>query len=149
MFSNSFCSHCGRGTPITTNRVLPVNELLISNEPPSPFQHGLACIFIKDVHKDIQTIDEEIAKAQAVVDGLLATREALRRQHRSHQAIFSPMHRLLHELLSEIFILCLPPFPTRISCFDAPLVLEQICWRWKSIARSTPRLWSSICLDLR
>lgn len=149
MSSNSFCSHCSRGAPITTPGILsPVNELLISNQPPLPPQRDLVYDFIREIRHDIETIDKEISRAKAVVDDLLAKRKVLREIKRRHQAIVSPLRQLPHELLSEIFIHCLPPFPTRISPSDAPLLLEQICRRWRDIARSTPTLWSSICLPL-
>ena len=50
------------------------------------------------------------------------------------------------ELLAEIFLLCLPseiskpPSPTA-----APLLVAQICRRWRSIALDLPPLWASFC----
>jgi hypothetical protein len=54
------------------------------------------------------------------------------------------------ELLAEIFFFCLPfdeamlvdPNPD-----NAPLVLCAVCRQWRSIALTTPKLWSSICID--
>ncbi|KAK6996018.1 hypothetical protein R3P38DRAFT_2371104, partial [Favolaschia claudopus] len=60
------------------------------------------------------------------------------------------------EVLDEIFYNCLPSSePTAISTFDstlfihpsctsAPLLLCQICRRWRLIAIATPRLWASL-----
>jgi hypothetical protein len=53
------------------------------------------------------------------------------------------------ELLAEIFIHCLPnddfiiPDPT-----TAPLVLCGVCHRWREIALATPRLWSSLDIEM-
>jgi hypothetical protein len=57
----------------------------------------------------------------------------------------SPVGRLFPELLSHIFGFCLPQdqyiYPTLNS---APWVLCRVCGHWRSIAISTPSLWSSI-----
>ncbi|TDL17941.1 hypothetical protein BD410DRAFT_806934 [Rickenella mellea] len=63
----------------------------------------------------------------------------------------SPAQRLIPDVLSMIFIQCLPdttkcssyPRPSR---HHAPLVLGRICRAWRDSALSTPRLWS--CLKI-
>ncbi|KAJ6490700.1 hypothetical protein C8R47DRAFT_977163 [Mycena vitilis] len=54
------------------------------------------------------------------------------------------------EILAEIFIHCLPneirPFITP-DLADAPLILCEICRRWREVAISTPRLWSALHVD--
>ncbi|KAE9395947.1 hypothetical protein BT96DRAFT_134773 [Gymnopus androsaceus JB14] len=67
--------------------------------------------------------------------------------------ILSPIRRIPFEILSDIFQLsCLPEdgiftsdydivrFTSRISC---------VCVAWRSIAHSTPQIWSKICLSVR
>ncbi|KAJ7055786.1 hypothetical protein C8F01DRAFT_1234294 [Mycena amicta] len=50
------------------------------------------------------------------------------------------------EIISEIFIHCLPASPSPPSAETAPLLLSQICTLWRDIALSTPDLWSNIVL---
>ncbi|KAJ7441326.1 hypothetical protein B0H11DRAFT_2096527 [Mycena galericulata] len=57
-----------------------------------------------------------------------------------------PMSRVPPEIISEIFLHCLPfgvdtPLPS-----EAPLLLCQISSQWRDIALSTPGLWSEISL---
>ncbi|KAJ7479409.1 hypothetical protein B0H11DRAFT_2027357 [Mycena galericulata] len=57
-----------------------------------------------------------------------------------------PMSRVPPEIISEIFLHCLPfeeaePLPS-----EAPLLLCQISSQWREIALSTPGLWSEISL---
>ncbi|KAF7975764.1 hypothetical protein HWV62_8563 [Athelia sp. TMB] len=52
------------------------------------------------------------------------------------------------ELLSKIFIHCLPCFPVDPSPYQAPLLLTQICRLWRDTAHSTPQLWSSLILHI-
>ncbi|KAK7050621.1 hypothetical protein R3P38DRAFT_2488649, partial [Favolaschia claudopus] len=53
-----------------------------------------------------------------------------------------------YELTSKIFILCLPR-NTRVrpNPRTTPLLLAQICSRWRVIALSLPELWNSLFLD--
>ncbi|KAH8115130.1 hypothetical protein DFH11DRAFT_147534 [Phellopilus nigrolimitatus] len=49
------------------------------------------------------------------------------------------------ELLSLVFIFCLPSRPSpRPTLESAPLLLIQVCKRWRDVALSTPRLWASL-----
>ncbi|KAJ7629762.1 hypothetical protein DFH06DRAFT_709750 [Mycena polygramma] len=57
-----------------------------------------------------------------------------------------PVLTLPNELVSEIFIRFLPPypgFPPLIGSYS-PTLLTQICRRWREIAVDTPALWSTI-----
>ncbi|KAJ7059839.1 hypothetical protein C8F01DRAFT_205797 [Mycena amicta] len=50
------------------------------------------------------------------------------------------------EIVSEIFIRCLPASPSPPSAETAPLLLSQICTLWRDIALDTPDLWSNVVL---
>ncbi|KAJ7727922.1 hypothetical protein B0H16DRAFT_1778190 [Mycena metata] len=50
------------------------------------------------------------------------------------------------EILSEIFVHCLPAWP-RPDPDQAPLLLCRVSRRFREVAVSTPRLWSSLCVD--
>jgi hypothetical protein len=64
---------------------------------------------------------------------------------RPTNALHSPVRLLPPELLSHIFSFCLLPEPfTRPKHNNAPWVLCLVCSYWRSIAVSTPRLWSSL-----
>ncbi|GLB42461.1 hypothetical protein LshimejAT787_1104760 [Lyophyllum shimeji] len=78
-------------------------------------------------------------QAADCVDGLHANRGTI-----------APVHLLPDEILQEIFLACLPAElrecrPTRSQ---APLLLCQVCSRWRSLALSTPQLWSSLYIYL-
>ncbi|KAF6754494.1 hypothetical protein DFP72DRAFT_990353 [Ephemerocybe angulata] len=62
----------------------------------------------------------------------------------------SPMSKLPLELLSEIFLFCLPKekYPTP-SPMTAPMLLMHVCQAWRYVARHTQELWSSIHLNYR
>ncbi|KAJ7506639.1 hypothetical protein B0H11DRAFT_2322934, partial [Mycena galericulata] len=64
-----------------------------------------------------------------------------------------PVLTLPSEITSEIFYQCLPlrgPISTySFDTLEAPLLLLQVCATWRSIAISTPRLWSHLHLYVR
>ncbi|KAJ7157205.1 hypothetical protein C8R46DRAFT_1004100, partial [Mycena filopes] len=58
------------------------------------------------------------------------------------------------EIMSEIFLRCLPPAPVESKVDQpsphpglAPLLLLRVCRTWKEIALSTPHLWDSLHLS--
>ncbi|KAJ7171954.1 hypothetical protein C8R46DRAFT_1257572 [Mycena filopes] len=51
------------------------------------------------------------------------------------------------EILAEIFVHCLPQWPYS-DARDAPHSLCCVCCQFRAVALSTPRLWSSMCIDL-
>ncbi|KAJ7208059.1 hypothetical protein GGX14DRAFT_499871 [Mycena pura] len=84
---------------------------------------------------------------------LVEERNAIRRTLDS--VAFYPILTLPQDIMEEIFYFCLPddvlgddrelvPDP-----HAAPLVLLRVCSCWRSIVLSTPRLWSSVRVNLR
>ncbi|KAF5390643.1 hypothetical protein D9757_002676 [Collybiopsis confluens] len=59
--------------------------------------------------------------------------------------------RLPVEILTEVFLLCLPSLcedPSTTASHRAPLVLTSICREWRAVAMRTPRLWKSLHIRL-
>ncbi|PPQ63637.1 hypothetical protein CVT24_004411 [Panaeolus cyanescens] len=61
---------------------------------------------------------------------------------------YGPSGRLPIELLSEIFLMCLSDTMDGHNTIDMPLLLSQICSRWRSAAIANPKLWSRLCVQL-
>ncbi|KAF7294187.1 F-box domain-containing protein [Mycena chlorophos] len=78
---------------------------------------------------------------------LLAQLQAYENQVRSelHRVASYPILDLPPEILSEVFINCLPD-PDNISAnvHQAPLLLMAVCRTWARIALATPALWESL-----
>ena len=58
-----------------------------------------------------------------------------------------PILTLPSELLAQIFIQCLPLFPS-LDATEAPLLLTHVCQDWRNLAIRCPPLWDSIHLPL-
>lgn len=77
------------------------------------------------------------------------TKKALQVQLSTYDALLAPHKLLPAELLSQIFIAAYPsstyiPIQPRSS----PLVLCQVCSRWRTVALATPELWTDVILRL-
>ncbi|TDL25320.1 hypothetical protein BD410DRAFT_635581 [Rickenella mellea] len=60
----------------------------------------------------------------------------------------APIHRLSFDVLSQIFLECLPDFPSLPSVLsdEAPVLLGRICSHWRAVALNTHQLWPGISL---
>ncbi|KAJ7690349.1 hypothetical protein B0H17DRAFT_834309, partial [Mycena rosella] len=62
-----------------------------------------------------------------------------------HRALISPIRQLPSDIVGEILIACISTAQNAVmSAQEAPLLLGRICRAWRTIAISTPSLWSSI-----
>ncbi|KAF7322423.1 F-box domain-containing protein [Mycena chlorophos] len=59
-----------------------------------------------------------------------------------------PILALPSEILSEIFVQCLPPYPICPPLLgdSSPTTLAQVCRSWRETAHATPELWRGIAL---
>ncbi|KAK6977601.1 hypothetical protein R3P38DRAFT_3123760 [Favolaschia claudopus] len=62
-----------------------------------------------------------------------------------HKALISPIRRVPLEILSEIFMACLPRdrFCT-LSASETPVLLGHICSSWRALSLAIPQLWASL-----
>ncbi|KAF7980870.1 hypothetical protein HWV62_36541 [Athelia sp. TMB] len=146
------CPNCGFGTPTVANSEYaidksPVRALICSNLPPATTsQLNAAQQTLQEAQRYLRDVDENISQMDAALQRLLEKRTALQNYVEAHKGIVSSLRKVPNEILSEIFIHALPPFPFKLSKNRAPLLFERVCKRWKDISRSTPTLWSYISL---
>lgn len=80
-------------------------------------------------------------------------------RYKRRQNLYSPISRLSHELLAEIFLLCrdisapstFKFWPhvvySRVDSAHAWIAVIQVCHRWRNVALRTPELWNKIFVD--
>ncbi|KAK6977608.1 hypothetical protein R3P38DRAFT_2666399 [Favolaschia claudopus] len=62
-----------------------------------------------------------------------------------HKTLLSPVRRLPLEILSEIFMACLPTDRfCAMSASEAPVLLGHICSSWRALSLAIPQLWASL-----
>ncbi|KAF9462679.1 hypothetical protein BDZ94DRAFT_1260495 [Collybia nuda] len=119
--------------------------LLLTNYVPSNDEIKEIHNLIIDPINQITQVNAEIARLHGIIDQLSLKRTELHIYVSGHEALITPMRRLPQELLQEIFVHCLPTHHNPVmSCREAPLLLGRVCSQWRTVSRSTPRLWSSI-----
>ncbi|KAF8143345.1 hypothetical protein K438DRAFT_1876203 [Mycena galopus ATCC 62051] len=93
----------------------------------------------------LKAMDDKIGVLREALDKLVEERDALGAYVEAHKALISPVRRLPHDIIEEIFTACLPTHRNCVmSATEAPVLLGRICRSWRVISLSTPRLWSRL-----
>jgi len=80
---------------------------------------------------------------------LVEERANIIQSNTSHSIFSSAIWRLPTEILSQIFLYCLPEdqYLSLRTSTEAPILLTQICRRWREVALDLPRLWCRLQLE--
>jgi len=134
--------------PISTTS--PFLKMLRTTVIPSDTESRQIRDIISRSEIEIKRLEKDIARAQAMVDELHREQNEIQKSWEVHQSLLSPARRLPPELLAEIFRYCLPEDQfIKPAPFQAPLLICQICATWRSVAISTPQLWSALQISCR
>ena len=107
---------------------------------------------VSEPQQQLADLDSEITRLQAQIKKLENKRVSLKREINAR----SPILQFPPEISSEIFAIYLEKQGAQIATTDdhrvsiaaTPLLFGQICNTWRQIAWSTPKLWTSLLLDL-
>jgi hypothetical protein len=125
----------------------PAPHLLGTNMAPSALEASAIRHAVLEAKSYQARLHLETDRLQAVIGALSEEKESVSVYISEHEALLSPARKILPEILSEIFLWGFED--DMLAHFrDAPFVLGQVCSYWRSVAISTPRLWSSILLHL-
>ncbi|KAJ6483991.1 hypothetical protein C8R45DRAFT_1075295 [Mycena sanguinolenta] len=120
----------------------PFSDRLNTNYSPSDDEISLIRAYL------IPHLDK-LTSLELRIRDLCAQRDKLKQYVDAHEALISPIRRLPQDMIQEIFLACIPTRRNAvISAREAPLLLGHICSGWRSIALSTPMLWSSLHINL-
>ncbi|KAK7048898.1 F-box domain-containing protein [Favolaschia claudopus] len=97
--------------------------------------------------KQAEIFDIE-AQMAALARTLAAARDAQQLIWEGLQSYKYPVLSLPNEVVCEIFVHTIPPYPEPPLPFSdcSPTVLTRICRQWRELAVETPRLWRTISL---
>ncbi|KIK62711.1 hypothetical protein GYMLUDRAFT_164176, partial [Collybiopsis luxurians FD-317 M1] len=95
--------------------------------------------------EELSRLAGEISRVRKTLEELTSRYDHLKTHVDAHLALISPLRRLPREIISEIFVQCLPTDrnPTR-SLTEAPLLLTVLSKGLREIALSTPQLWNAL-----
>ncbi|PPR02633.1 hypothetical protein CVT24_002118 [Panaeolus cyanescens] len=101
--------------------------------------------FLKEPAKELDKAERNVFLLSLVLARVKLQRDALAENMRSYSPILSPIRRIPPDVLGEIFYQCLSTHRNPIMhSSEAPLLLTRVCRSWRSIAYSTPKLWSRL-----
>ncbi len=109
---------------------------------------------LKLAEKDLQDYDAEVHKLQLRVLDLTLQKTRLENHMVKLRSLQAPIRRLPNELLLRIFVFCCDNdyLDDGDGYYDgrAPMAvfISQTCIRWRELAQSYSRLWSSFSLTL-
>ncbi|KAK1221509.1 hypothetical protein PQX77_015628 [Marasmius sp. AFHP31] len=126
----------------------PENLQRLFRHPVSKDHKAEITQYLTDTQRSYDKCQLEINKYKALILMLESKRERIKKSMERYQSLLSPVHLLPSELLLEVFgHLCevnlldhakIPP----ASC------LSMVCGRWREIALTSPRLWSSMSFQV-
>ncbi|KAJ7576360.1 hypothetical protein C8J56DRAFT_972855 [Mycena floridula] len=124
-----------------------VQNLLLSNEIPLESEMAQFRDFIATEQADIVDLDHRIAKMCRKLKSLAEKRVQKQRNIVDYKKVVDPLRRLPEDLLREIFLPLAKAEPQSTTSLDPsvmPWRLTHVSTRWRDVATSYPRLWSSI-----
>ncbi|KAJ7452910.1 hypothetical protein FB451DRAFT_1521054 [Mycena latifolia] len=116
----------------------PYKDLLYTNVVPLEDQCQAIRDFAIAPMTELGELNDEIVQLQAMLDQLIRNRDDLSEFIESHLALVSPARKLPHDILREIFTVCLPEDKYAI------MNRAQSQLDWRSLALSMPQLWASL-----
>ena len=116
--------------------------LTITNDPPP-------AAAIQEVKDLLTKSNQELLEAHAEILRLKEKAECLQQLIDSYRSILSPFRNLPQDTLREIFYHCLPTHRnSTMSARDVPMVLTRVCSLWRSVALTTPHIWTKIHIPI-
>lgn len=152
----SICAHCGITTESNTNesrhRSVRIEELCSTNECPRDAERDEFVKLAADGRDHLKKLEMEITEARETLRALIEQRDRTQQDLSDYAAVLHPVRRLPNEILSEIFTVCHEIH----EILKQTTQMEPVSWdlsqtssRWRMIALSNSRLWSSIDLLVR
>ena len=105
---------------------------------------------LRDVAAELAFVESVMKRVHDIHQQFLDKHDQILASMRAHQGLVSCIRRLPPEILSEIFVRCLPSETyIRPGASTAPLLLVGVCSGWRKVALGTPRLWCSLSVRAR
>ncbi|KAF8517902.1 hypothetical protein BU17DRAFT_91330 [Hysterangium stoloniferum] len=107
---------------------------------------------VTDQDTTLRDLDARIAALEVQLLQLLSERQDVLRSSTVKRALLAPIRKLAPEIIGQIFELCtndeiVPGARRIITATAAPILLSQVCKKWRHVALMTPQLWTNIALE--
>lgn len=92
----------------------------------------------------LSTLNSKLFELEAVVDRLRAEQHQIQSDLDAQQSLMAPVRRIPAEILLYIFELVSMDEHCTLNTTNAPWVFGHVCCFWRTIATTSPVLWSTI-----
>lgn len=104
---------------------------------------------ISESAAQLASLKNEMDLVQCKYSDLQERSTILQQKINDYQALMAPIRRLPTDILQEVFLQCLPQTHNAIiSSSNCPVLLGQICSRWRDVVLNTAALWASIHIPI-
>ncbi|KAG2057484.1 hypothetical protein BDR06DRAFT_878190, partial [Suillus hirtellus] len=110
---------------------------------------------IAEREQQLHAVSQEISGLKTVVDifnnlheQLVEKKDKIKQSMELHKGFVSPLWNLPNEILSKIFVHCLPEDEhLSLAQNEAPMLLTRVCKKWRGVAVATSDLWYKLHLN--
>jgi hypothetical protein len=159
--SSVTCQHCGHNADATYPMDISpsptpqrINELLQNNIPPLDSELHELSEKALSISRKYSDLEDEIAAMQHRLDQMKARRDTLGKEVIKYHAVTSPVRRLPADILCEIFQWNVEDDVSTLQFFNSldntagPWLPTYVCRRWREVALSYSKIWSSVSVRL-
>ena len=131
-----------------------INELLQNNISPLDSELRELSTTATNLSQQCSGLDDDISAMQNSLDQLKRKRDALGAEVQKYQTVTSPVRRLPADVLCEIFQWNVEFDVSTLSFFDSldigegPWLPSYVCRRWREVALSFSKIWTSVSVKL-
>ncbi|KAF7336856.1 F-box domain-containing protein [Mycena venus] len=160
MYAPSRCSECGAHSTNPPRESFDVNvvpgmrhhALLSTNEIPEGSEVPFVQSLVSETDSRLASLDDAISKLRGQLKTLEEARTSLLTYRTRNSAILSPLRKMPPEVLGEIFLWTLPSLRDeftrcKVDVRACPWVLTHVSSGWRTVAHSTPSLWSRVVIN--
>ena len=126
-----------------------LSHYLCNNQPPSDENDAREMKALREKPlEELSTINVEIERIEAVLDSP-RKRAKIQKYIDECNTILAPVQRPSLDVWTVIFTHCLVTHRNPImGASEAPILLTRVCRDWRSIALTTPQIWSKLYIPL-
>ncbi|KAF6743817.1 hypothetical protein DFP72DRAFT_976126 [Ephemerocybe angulata] len=127
----------------------PFGAALNTNYVPSECDCQIIEGYLAVLQSQVSKLENQLLVHQGSEEEILQQLEERSLSIDAHRALLTLARRLPDELLREIFLHSLPSNHNATFCpEDSPILLTRVSQRWRAVALSTPRLWSTLHIPI-
>ncbi|KAK0493546.1 hypothetical protein EDD18DRAFT_1356476 [Armillaria luteobubalina] len=96
------------------------------------------------LERRLSTLNSRLLELEAAADCLRAEQCQIQSELDAQRSLMAPVRRIPSEILLHIFVLVSMDETCMLNAANAPWVFGHVCYFWRTVATTSPVLWSTI-----